>query len=250
MVLPASAEWPCNIYKQGEGVKQSRMCVANRTHLTRTQARTLVLGGKVNITAIQFKPSELVLHVQTEDGVHKGAVSFQFPKEYLDTMNVKQIQDTISEVFVSAPKNPVKGPTDQAVLAKIVGQYGKSQAPDDRLQLNTDGTFSLSLRGRNFSGPFTIDGDNLMMQMENGAAKGVLQSDSIIDPDGSTWIKKSRVYQMQDSGFIINHQNSWCWHSNLSHAQDFRRYSDYKRLRYVQLAKRERQRQSLNEKGR
>jgi hypothetical protein len=183
-VLPAPAEWPCNTYKQGDRVKESTKCVFSTT---KTTTNALRLGGSVQITALQVKPSEVVLHVQTLDGAFRGAISFQFPKGYLDSVNAKEVEDTIRDIFVPAP---AKRSLEPAVLEKLVGQYVRPQATNDRLQLNADGTFSVAQAGQNLSGTFTITGDNLMLRMGGRVATCALHGNSIIDDEGLTWVKQ------------------------------------------------------------
>src|ERR1017187_7392203 len=186
-VLPAPAEWPCNTYKQGDRVKESTKCVFSTT---KTTTNALRLGGSVQITALQVNPSEVVLHVQTLDGAFRGAISFQFPKGYLDSTSAKEVQDTIKEIFVPAPAKAPQATARQ--LEQAAGRYVMAQSPENHLQLNADGTLSLVQGGKNYSGTFTIEGNKLIGRIGTGAPQqeGILQGDTLIDPNGSAWVKQ------------------------------------------------------------
>jgi hypothetical protein len=66
------------------------------------------------------------------------------------------------------------------------------QAPDNRLQLNADGTFRLVQLGKNYSGTFTMDGDKLMIRQGPGGPRqaGILQGDTLTDPQNFVWVKQ------------------------------------------------------------
>jgi len=154
----------------------------------------------VYVTALQFKSSEVILHVKTTEGDFRGAVSFEFPKGYLDSLSLKDIQDTISDLFVPAPRASV----DMAAVERAAGQYVMTRSPDNRLQLNADGTFSLVQFGKNYSGTFALEGDKLMMRMGDRAVPaGTLQGDTMVDPQGSTWVKQ-KAEVVRDPGSVAS----------------------------------------------
>jgi len=73
---------------------------------------------------------------------------------------------------------------------KIAGQYVMTQEPDNRLQLNTEGTFSLVQRGRNYSGTFTIAGNKVTLR-GGIRATAFLIDDTLIDDEGLKWVKQT-----------------------------------------------------------
>jgi len=75
-------------------------------------------------------------------------------------------------------------------LEQVTGLYVRPQATDDRLQLNTDGTFSASQAGRDFSGTFIIANGKLIMRWGGRVATCALQGDTIIDDEKLTWVKQ------------------------------------------------------------
>src|ERR1035438_20917 len=93
--LPAPGEYPCNSHKEGGRISHSAMCAINYSVSKDTQ-RPLQVGEKAYLTAIQVKPTEVVFKIQTcsggaNDAPFRAAVSFQFPKGYLDSMKLKDI---------------------------------------------------------------------------------------------------------------------------------------------------------------
>jgi hypothetical protein len=132
---------------------------------------------------------------------------FQFPqKNYVQAANLKAIQDSIAEVFTLDTTTPTGGsgsavgetaasePQAAATrLGQVAGLYVLRGAPDNRLQLNADGSFLLVQLGKNYSGTFTIDADKLIIH-QTGVRKpqqsGTIQGDILTDPQNSVWVKQ------------------------------------------------------------
>jgi hypothetical protein len=120
-------------------------------------------------------------------------VVFQFPqKKFVQVDNLKAVQDSIAEVFTPDTATPTARAVPTPQLEKAAGLYVMAQAPDNHLQLNADGTIALVQGGKNYSGTFTIEGNKLIGRIGTGAPQqeGILQGDTLIDPNGSAWVKQ------------------------------------------------------------
>ena len=186
--LPAPGEYPCNTHKDGARIGHSTMCAINYT-VSKASQRPLQVGEKAYLTAIQVKPTELSFTVQTccsEGGAapYKAAVSFQFPKGYLDSMKLKDVQDSIGQVFgidAGAPATaavnakptrsagaavPAAPPAEAApeaapapaVTLRLPATYVNAQTSSDQIQLNANHTFTLQEGGQAYHGSFTQNG--------------------------------------------------------------------------------------------
>jgi hypothetical protein len=117
--LPSPAIWPCNTYKQGSGITQPKLCEANYS-LSKNRTRPLKTGEKAYLIAIQYKPPEVVLKVQTIPGdateaPFGAAISFEFKKGAY--VSFSTIQEWIGDVFSLTPPEP---PRPEAIEAPPV----------------------------------------------------------------------------------------------------------------------------------
>src|ERR1035438_7556535 len=174
--LPAPGEWPCNSYKPGSRIKQSAMCAINYAPAkNNNQTRLLQVGEKAYLTAIQVKPSEVVFKVQTccgdaNDAPFRAAVSFQFPKGFLDSMKLRDIQDAISQIFLPDANSAAQGsdqsqpnPSQGAPQTTLAGLWDV-QGTGAQIQLNPDGSFSQHAPdGQEKPGHYTVNGDSLIL---------------------------------------------------------------------------------------
>ncbi|MGA2149523.1 MAG: hypothetical protein ABSH49_31705 [Bryobacteraceae bacterium] len=191
---PSAAGCWYNSHKPGNGIKYSKLWEAVTPADLRNQVRLLQVGEKVAVIQLDAKPSEVVLCVQSyTDPPYRAGVAFQFQqKGYVQPAYLKAIQDSIAEVF----SLDTSGPTERAVpapqLDKVAGLYVMAQATDNRLQLYADGSFSLVQEGQHYSGTFRIEGNKIIGRTGTGAPQqeGILQGDTIIDPNGSAWVKQ------------------------------------------------------------
>jgi hypothetical protein len=187
-----------NSHKPGNGIKYSTVSEALTPADLKTQMRLLQVGEKVVVIRLDVKPSEVGFCVQTysdnpNDPPYRAAILFQFPqKNFVQPANLKAIQDSIAEVFTLNDTSPTESAVPAPQLEQIAGRYVMTQAPDNHIQLNADGTLSLVQGGRNYSGTFTMEGDKLVGRIGNGAPQqeGSIQGDTLIDPNGSTWVKQ------------------------------------------------------------
>jgi hypothetical protein len=187
-----------NSHKPGNGIKYSTVSEALTPADLKTQMRFLQVGEKVVVIRLDVKPSEVGFCVQTysdnpNDRPYRAAVLFQFPqKNFVQPDNMKAIQDSIAEVFTLVDTSPTESAVPAPQLEQVAGRYVMTQAPDNHIQLNANGTLSLVQGGRNYSGTFTMEGNRLVGRIGKGAPQqeGSIQGDTLTDPNGSTWVKQ------------------------------------------------------------
>jgi len=207
---PSNAGCWYNSHKPGGGIKYSRVFEALMPPDVASQVRLLVVGGKVILLAVRVKPSQIEFCVQipvdaANSVPYRACLEFQFPqKNFVQPGNLKAIQGSIAEVFsidtskpeapvpARAPETPggphVAGPS----LDQVAGLYVMAQTPANHLQLNSDGTLMLFLGGQNYPGVFTMEGNKIVGRIGEGPQRqaGVLQGDTIVDTEGSAWVKQ------------------------------------------------------------
>ena len=174
--------------------------------------RVFPAGWRVNLLDLKIFPkvARVAFDVQecdacngSESASFKAQVVFEFAKGFLETAEVGPVQDAILHVFSidasanAAPAAPVPQGPDQpaapgAPPPALGSLYVSALNPADRLQLNTDGTFSMVQAGRNYQGTFTIAGNKLMMRIGGRREQlaGILLGDTLLDVDGPTWAKQ------------------------------------------------------------
>jgi len=172
--LPAPGEYPCNSHKEGGRISHSAMCAINYSVSKDTQ-RPLQVGEKAYLTAIQVKPTEVVFKIQTccggaNDAPFRAAVSFQFPKGYLDSMKLKDIQDAIGQIFVPDTSSSDQGSeqsqanTSQGAQQTSLAGLWDVQGTGAQIQLNPDWSFSQhGSDGQERPGHYTVNGDVLAL---------------------------------------------------------------------------------------
>lgn len=146
----------------------------------------------------------------TEGSPYESTVEFQFPKGYLESASLSQVEDTISQVFAidssgetqqaqtdqtgqmaeqgQAPGNPLVIPTPPL---RFPSTYASAQAQGDRLQLNADHSFSLQEAGQAYHGSFVVVGNTLELSFgEPNIPKttATLQGNNLINSSGQTWV--------------------------------------------------------------
>jgi hypothetical protein len=225
--LPAPGEWPCNAYKQGGRIKQTLKCAVNYS-ISKGRTRPFQVGEKAYLTGLQIKPTEVVFTVQTCDadpnyGVpFRAAVSFEFAKGYLESMNLKEIQDAITEVFVidtsAPPEKPAAvsqqqqlppPPPPPAVPLKLPATYVSAQTPADQLQLNADNTLSLQEAGQTYRGTFAANGNTLDLTIGDTGTKttATMEANKLTDSSGQTWVLQEQSAQPPLNGPILKNQD-------------------------------------------
>ena len=184
-----------NYYSQGASITQP----GSGQRAPRTRIPTvedLPVGTRVDVTDIVVADGSVTFDLQTCTDLHPGtpqkhraALTFQFQAGYVNTANLKQIADTITEVLAVAEQPP-----------QISGVY-VNPANSNRIQLNPDASFVAQDTGRSLIGRFSFNVIPLAIQnkanlqlliVQTGATIFLgLQDGKISDQAGDTWIKQS-----------------------------------------------------------
>jgi hypothetical protein len=95
--------------------------------------------------------------------------------------NFKEITDTIAEVFTVAQPAP----------PQVSGLFVNSGNRAEQLELNSNGSFSLTEGGRSYTGRFSVHENRLVLMIsETGtSAIATIQGGKILDNDGKTWVQ-------------------------------------------------------------
>ena len=150
----------------------------------------LIVGEKVYVTNIEGTDSSVTMSVQTctpssqhasYQLVYRASLTFQFPQGYVDMANIKEITDTIAEVFTIAQPAP----------PQVSGLFINAGNRAEQLQLNSNGSFSLTEGGRSYTGRFSVHENRLVLMIsETGtSAIATIQGGKILDNDGKTWVQ-------------------------------------------------------------
>jgi hypothetical protein len=118
--LPAAGKYPCNTYSKGDRVKQARLCVINYS-VSRDRQRPLQVGEKAYLTRIEVKGDEITFSLQScvscypaqndpNEAPYSASLTFQFAKGFLSTGSFKDVQDTVSQVFLIDTSTPATDP--------------------------------------------------------------------------------------------------------------------------------------------
>jgi len=188
--MPASYAvfWPNN-YRKGGRVGYHWSCLACSFRVM----RVLQVGERVYLTDFEIKEAVVVFRFQScgkcgpsdsgeEHTPYSAEMSFQLGKGYLAKSTLKEVQDTIGEMFEIVPPqrltvlrplgssgtevkaHPLATPNPQS--ASVPGSvYVNSQNGADRLQLNSDASFLLQEGGQSFNGTYSINGLTLKLRI-------------------------------------------------------------------------------------
>lgn len=197
LALPSPLEWPCNLYKESR-IKQSTMCAINWSP-SKDKTRLLQVGEKVYLTALQFKPTEVVFKLQTcaentNEAPYKATLSFQFPKGIMES-NSKEVLDTIVKILTPDASVPPPPPGPPPVMSlKLPATYVSAQNSADQIQLNADNSFALREGGQSFHGPFTVNGDTLEFYIieTNAKTTAKIKFNNLIDSSGQAWVLRAQ----------------------------------------------------------
>ena len=218
--LPAPGEYPCNTYKPGGRIKSSTMCAVNYGPSKDRQV-PLQVGGQVYLTAIQFKPSEIVFKLQSaanNEAPYRASVSFQFSKGFQDSMKLKEVQDTISQVLAPDASSPVQepeqkqvspAPTATSVTLNLPATYVSAQAPTDQLQLNANNSFSLQEGGQAYHGNFTVTGNSLDLTISESNTKttATVEGNKLTDSSGQVWTLREQSAGSPTVGTVLKNED-------------------------------------------
>jgi hypothetical protein len=147
---------------------------------------------------------------QHYEGAVVAQVDFEFPKGFLATAQLAQVQQEIGHVFSrSSPDAPaqevdVAQPVKEAVSVaplKLPATYVNAQASADRLQLNADQSFSLQESGHPYRGIFVAIGDKIELNISETGSKTTLtrQGANLVDSSTQTWSLTEQSSQALES---------------------------------------------------
>jgi hypothetical protein len=193
-----------NSHKPGNRIGYSKVFESFAGDLS-SQVRLLEVGEKVLVTRIRAKPSEVDFYVQTyvdnpNDVPYRACVLFQFQKGFVESDNLKAIQDSINEVFTPDTSSTTAGsetPSDKAgkevkpaeAALNLPATYVNAQAPTDQLQLNADDSFRLEEAGQTYRGTFVVSGNTLELSISpDNKPSATLKGTDLIDSSGQTWV--------------------------------------------------------------
>ena len=194
---------PCSNTVKNGGISTDMFCklVSMSPDGSPVVRRQAAVGETLWLIDLRFEKSDVNFLVYSDaiDGVRYYAW-LKFPFDKRQGPNPEEVTARIAEVLTLQPANNTV-PTDNVALVEqppaprleqVAGRYVMSQAPENHLQLNADGTLSLVQGGKSYSGAFTIEGNKLIGRIGTGAPQqeGVLQGDTLIDPNGSAWVKE------------------------------------------------------------
>jgi hypothetical protein len=152
---------------------------------------SLIVGEKVYVTNIEATDDTVTLDVQTclpsvqhasFQLVYRAAVTFSFPAEYVSSANIGGIEETIGEVFSIAVPAP----------AQLSGLFVNSRNDADRLELNRNGSFSLTEAGRSLTGRFSVHDNQLVLMIAETETSAIaaVREGKIIDAGGQVWVQR------------------------------------------------------------
>lgn len=214
LALARPGGYPCNTYKPGGPIKQATWCQASYGP-TENQQLPLAVGRPVYLTDIEFKPAEIVFKLQTAARnrlAYKATVSLQLPKGYRNSMQLKDIQALMGQLFIPessasaqeagpSQPNPAQGVQQTPVYGSYVNPNGGG------IQLNPDGSFSLRTpAGRVKPGHFTVSGDTLVLTYLATGISHVfrIQGDQLIsDKTGQTWVREGDATAPGRSSVVV-----------------------------------------------
>jgi len=149
--------------------------------------RRFVTGEKLWVTSIVVQKNAIVFQLLSDpfnDVRYYGDLRFTLDKGSISTPN--EVLTTIAEVLTVQPADI------NAQLESAAGLYVMEKAAGNQLRLNADGTLTLIQDGRAHHGTFTIAGNNLTLRIGRAVSKSTLQGDTLLDPNGSTWVRQAQ----------------------------------------------------------
>ena len=131
----------------------------------------------------------------------RAAVTFAFSKGYFKTAEAGQnVLRVVDEVFSVDEGRPTRTPVTQLPpptplqpllppqALKLPSMYVSAQNPSDRLQLNTDNSFSLQEAGQKYRGTFAVIGNTVEIAIDaNTKTLMTMQGNTLTDPSGQIW---------------------------------------------------------------
>jgi hypothetical protein len=162
-------------------------------------------GTQVSIANLKVYQKNNRVTFFVVQGAVTSQVDFEFSKGFLETAQLAQVQEVVSHVFsvagspnspgqetqvAAAASEPVPPPPPPLAPLKLPSTYVSAQTPADKLQLNTDNSFSLQEGGEPYRGTFVVNGITLVLNFSDATTKATLsrQGNDLNGSDGQTWV--------------------------------------------------------------
>lgn len=172
----------CNIpaestFKNGKlhppGLAQNLLLPAAKCEM-----QSIAPGSQVSLLVVRVVQKSNRVYFVVSQGAIASQVDFDFPKGFLATAELAQVQEAIQNVFAvaSSPSSPAEGgqaapavsqpASPQLPPAVMPGSlYVNAQNKADRLQMNLDNSFSLQEGGQSFTGNYSVAGATLKLHI-------------------------------------------------------------------------------------
>jgi hypothetical protein len=221
----------CNVhafstFKDGKlhapGFAQNLGLAAVKCELHPIAPGTQVYLGEMKVYQKNNKVAFAVLKCSVADcsggveGAASSQVDFEFPKGFLATAQLSQVQESIRHVFSIA--SAANAPAEGGQVAPAVSQpappqlsptvtpgslYVNAQNKADRLQLNLDNSFSLQEGGQPFTGSYSVAGATLKLHIVQ------LQKDVDIVAKGNEMVVNGEeIWALAVGPLYVNSANS------------------------------------------
>jgi len=179
--------------------------------------QVLIAGLKVN----QKSNRVIFLVVQ---GAITSQVDFEFPKDFLATAQLAQVQEVIGNVFsgANAPEapaeeaqaaptvsEPIAPPQSPVAPLKLPALYVSAQTPANKLHLNADNSFSLQEDGQPYHGTFVANGNLIELTISESNTTTTLnrQGDDLTDSNGQTWVLREQSVGTAPGGALLHNED-------------------------------------------
>jgi hypothetical protein len=220
--MPASYAvfWPNN-YK-GSRIGYHWSCPKCKFNLM----RPLQVGEMVYLTDLEIKEADLVFRIQScgtcgtsqsdqNDTPYTAEMSFELGKGYLTNSTLKEVQDTIGQVFETVPQtqppSPVAPPPPPAPVAplRLPATYVNAQGETDQLSLNSDYSFSLQEGGQSYHGTFVDKGSTLELSISETGDKTTVtkQGSNLADSSGQNWVLREQPAPRAAAAEILKNED-------------------------------------------
>jgi hypothetical protein len=192
-----------------------------------SERRFFQVGEKAYLINMEINPTEIVFYVQScgacevstasapdpNNVPYRARLAIEFNKGFLITGDLKQIQDTIGQVFgietgQSIERTLTRDPASAGIsLAptrpfRFPSTYVSVQTPADQLQLNADNSFSLQEAGQTYHGTFLASGNTVEISIPDTNTKTTMtiNGSNLTDPSGQTWTLREQSVPSAPSG--------------------------------------------------
>lgn len=200
--------WP-NSYKSGGRIGHPMFVAKRGVSKVVDDTRYLQAGENVYVTNIEAKDAEVVFSLQTCNRgfvgndpnrlPYRASIAFQFQKRFVNPSNLKQIQGAVAELLAMAPPDtkPIMSSAQGGPVPpppRLGSLYISAKDTADRLQINTDVSFSLQEGGQSFNGTYAVSGATLKLHIVQ-LQKDVdieIQGDRLIVNGDEAWNQPGR----------------------------------------------------------